>query len=119
MTSKTSHTDIISITPEILRGHLPKEQIQATKEASARRFLSVGPCAIRARRCLPAKPVSRAGVGYLSMAIPSALHPALAGHIPEAIWQLLPEHDGAIASIAATTLAPVLANKQAILIAQD
>ena len=116
MTSKTSHTDIISITPEILRGHLPKRADTSHKGSFGSALFIGGSMRYTGAALLAGKACLRAGVGYLGMAIPSALHPALAGQIPEAIWQLLPEHDGTIASIATTTLAPVLANKQAILI---
>jgi ADP-dependent NAD(P)H-hydrate dehydratase / NAD(P)H-hydrate epimerase len=47
----------------------------------------------------------RVGAGLVTMAVPSVLHSALAGHLPDATWLLLPHEMGVIAREAATVLA--------------
>jgi ADP-dependent NAD(P)H-hydrate dehydratase / NAD(P)H-hydrate epimerase len=50
---------------------------------------------------LSAKSAYRSGAGLVIMAVPEPLYPALAGHIPEATWVLLPDKTGVISSSAA------------------
>ena len=58
----------------------------------------------------------RSGIGYLHMAVPKSLHPILAGHLPEAIWEPLPELDGFLCLASAKELNSILKNKSAFLI---
>jgi NAD(P)H-hydrate epimerase len=51
----------------------------------------------------------RAGAGLVTLAVPSVLHPALAGHLPEATWLLLPHELGVISRDAVTVLAEKIA----------
>jgi NAD(P)H-hydrate epimerase len=58
----------------------------------------------------------RAGVGLVQMAVPGALHSALAGQFPEATWLLLPNDKGFIAEHASETLFKNLERATALLL---
>jgi NAD(P)H-hydrate epimerase len=47
---------------------------------------------------LAGKAAYRIGAGLVTLAVPTSLHAALAGHIPEATWLLLPDEVGVIAA---------------------
>jgi NAD(P)H-hydrate epimerase len=46
----------------------------------------------------------RSGAGLVTLAVPAPLHLALAGHLPEVTWLLLPEAQGGVAASAAGLL---------------
>lgn len=56
------------------------------------------------------------GVGLVRMAVPAPLHAALAGHLPEAVWLLLPHTEGAIDETAAHVLSANFDKVSALLI---
>lgn len=58
----------------------------------------------------------RTGAGLVTLAVPGSLHPALAGHLPEATWVLLPEEAGMIAPPAAKLLAASFGRATALLV---
>jgi len=47
---------------------------------------------------LAGKAAAKIGTGLVQMAVPSFLHPILAGSFPEATWLLLPEEEGVLSS---------------------
>jgi hydroxyethylthiazole kinase-like uncharacterized protein yjeF len=65
---------------------------------------------------LAGKAAYRIGTGLVTLAIPSPLHIALAGHFPEATWLLLPHEMGSIASGAADVLMDNLEHATALLV---
>ncbi len=65
---------------------------------------------------LAGKAAYRIGTGLVTLAIPSPLHSALAGHFPEATWLLLPHEMGSIASGAADVLMDNLERATALLV---
>ena len=69
-----------------------------------------GAALLAGRACL------RSGVGLLFMAVPRRLHPALAGHMPEAIWELLPEDNGYHCPSSLPLVEESLQNKSAFLV---
>ena len=58
----------------------------------------------------------RIGAGLVSMAVPASLHAALAGHLPEATWILLPEEIGVVSKDAVDILMKNLNRSTAMLI---
>ena len=58
----------------------------------------------------------RVGAGLVTMAVPEPLHSALAGHLPEATWVLLPHEHGYISETAIQTLLNNLGRATAILL---
>jgi len=58
----------------------------------------------------------RSGVGLAYMAIPDAIYPALAGQLPEVIWELLPSSQGYISEKAMEHFPGLLKQKDAWLI---
>jgi NAD(P)H-hydrate epimerase len=58
----------------------------------------------------------RAGAGLVTLAVPAPLHAALAGHLPEATWLLLPHELGVIARDAVDVLAEALSSCDALLV---
>jgi ADP-dependent NAD(P)H-hydrate dehydratase / NAD(P)H-hydrate epimerase len=59
---------------------------------------------------------ARIGAGLVTLAIPAPLHPALAGHFPEATWVLLPHQMGAVSGEAAAVLRRSLERVTALLV---
>jgi NAD(P)H-hydrate epimerase len=58
----------------------------------------------------------RSGTGLVFMAVPACLHAAIAGRIPEAIWETLPCQDGAFAETATWELPKIMEGKSSVLI---
>jgi NAD(P)H-hydrate epimerase len=65
---------------------------------------------------LAGKAAYRSGAGLVRMAVPGALHTALAGSLPEVTWLLLPHQLGVIAEAAAEVLLKNLEKASALLI---
>ncbi len=65
---------------------------------------------------LAAKAAYRVGAGLVTLAVPSPLHPALAGQFPEATWLLLPHELGVISRDAASVLVTSLSRASALLV---
>ncbi len=58
----------------------------------------------------------RAGAGLVNLAVPGSLHAAVAGHLPEATWVLLPEDEGMVAPAAAEVIMASLGRASALLV---
>jgi NAD(P)H-hydrate epimerase len=58
----------------------------------------------------------RAGAGLVTLAVPAPLHAALAGHLPEATWLLLPHELGVVSRDAVEVLAEALLTCDALLV---
>lgn len=58
----------------------------------------------------------RGGAGWVTMAVPSFLHPALTGHFPEATWLPLPHQSGGISPEAAKVINTYLSKETALLL---
>ena len=65
---------------------------------------------------LAGKAAFRVGAGLVTLAVPSVLHTALAGHFPEATWLLLPDELGVISVNAAGLLRGNLKRTTAVVI---
>ena len=58
----------------------------------------------------------RSGTGLVFMAVPACLHAAIAGSLPETIWESLPCEDGALIEAAANELPSLLPGKTSCLL---
>ena len=65
---------------------------------------------------LSAKAAYRVGAGLVTLAVPAPLHAALAGHLPEVTWLLLPHEVGVISRDAADVLLNNLSRATALLV---
>lgn len=65
---------------------------------------------------LAGKAACKVGAGLVTMAVPEPLHAALAGHLPEATWIILPHEHGFISEGAAYHVSDSLERATAILI---
>lgn len=79
-------------------------------------FIVAGSTSYTGAALLAGKSAYRAGVGLVTMAVAEPLHAALAGHIPEAIWVLLPHENGFISETAAEVVLNNLGRATSLLI---
>jgi ADP-dependent NAD(P)H-hydrate dehydratase / NAD(P)H-hydrate epimerase len=95
---------------------LPQRPSDAHKGTFGIAFIAAGSINYTGAALLAGKAAYRIGSGLVSMAIPAALHGALAGQFPEATWVLLPQEMGVIASGAADVLVKNLERATALLV---
>ncbi|MBI5824513.1 MAG: NAD(P)H-hydrate dehydratase [Chloroflexi bacterium] len=74
-------------------------------------FVVAGSASYTGAALLAGKAAYRIGAGLVTLAVPEPLHAALAGHIPEATWVLLPHENGFISDHASDN---VLQNLQVL-----
>ncbi len=110
-------TDPISITPALVKALLPQRSDQGHKGDFGAALLITGSQRYTGAAYLAGSAALRAGAGLVYMGVPACLHPALAGVLPAAIWELLPQDSqGNIAPQAALSLGALLERKTALLI---
>lgn len=90
--------------PADIRQWLPKRPQDAHKGTFGTALIVAGSRNYTGAALLAGEAAYRSGAGLVTLAVPYSLHPALAGHLPEATWLPLPELDGVIAEAAADTL---------------
>ncbi len=95
---------------------LPKRKLDAHKGTFGTALIVAGSMNYTGAALLAGKAAYRIGAGLVTLAVPSPLHTALAGHLPEATWLLLPHEMGVIAESAAEVLAKHLERVTALLI---
>jgi ADP-dependent NAD(P)H-hydrate dehydratase / NAD(P)H-hydrate epimerase len=96
--------------------HLPLRRDDAHKGTFGTAVIAGGSLSYTGAALLAGKAAYRSGAGLVTLAVPRPLHPALAGHIPEATWILLESADGAIAAEAAGTLRKNMERATALLL---
>jgi len=104
------------VTPDLVRTLLPKRPLEAHKGTFGTAMIVAGSTNYTGAVFLAGKSAYRIGAGLVRMAIPGPLHAVLAGHLPEAIWLILPHSDGVISSGAEDVLIRNLENVTALLI---
>lgn len=87
------------ITPELARSMMPMRPDDSFKGTFGKALVVAGSRKYTGAAGLAIQAALRIGVGLVFGAIPNSIHTALAASIPEAIWLLLPEEDGAITSL--------------------
>lgn len=105
-----------TIQPELVRPFLPQRPEDSHKGSFGRALILAGSQRYTGAAMLAGNACLRAGVGLLFMAVPECLHAALAGHMPEAIWELLPEDHGYHCPASLSLLEESLRNKSAFLV---
>ncbi len=80
---------------------LPERMSASHKGTFGTAFVVAGSSSYTGAALLAGTAAYRVGAGLVTMAVPEPLHTALAGHIPEATWVLLPHENGFISDHAA------------------
>lgn len=80
--------------PGIVQGWLPGRPPTAHKGTFGKALIAAGSSWYTGAAYLSASAAARTGAGLVTLAIPSPLHPILAGQLPEATWLLLANSDG-------------------------
>ncbi len=95
---------------------LPARGAAAHKGTFGTAMVAAGSLNYTGAALLAGKAAYRAGAGLVRLAIPGAIHAALAGHLPEATWLLLPHEMGVVAEEAFDVLAKNLEGVTALLV---
>jgi len=95
---------------------LPDRPLDSHKGTFGTALIVAGSASYTGAAVLAGVAAYRAGAGLVTLAIPSNLHTALAGQIPEATWVLLPHEMGAISANASDVLAKKFERATALLI---
>lgn len=95
---------------------LPERGAAAHKGTFGTAMVAAGSLNYTGAALLAGKAAYRAGAGLVRLAIPGAIHAALAGHLPEATWLLLPHEMGVVAEEAFDVLAKNLEGVTALLV---
>jgi hydroxyethylthiazole kinase-like uncharacterized protein yjeF len=101
---------------EDIRGILPRRPRDAHKGTFGTALIVAGSVNYTGAALLAGKAAYRSGAGLVTMAVPSLLHPILAGHFPEATWTLLPSDRGVISADATRALRENLKHSTALLV---
>ncbi|MES0361692.1 MAG: NAD(P)H-hydrate dehydratase [Anaerolineales bacterium] len=91
----------IVATPNWVRATMPPRNRDAHKGTFGTALIVAGSVNYSGAVLLAGKAAYRVGAGLVTLAVPAPLHSALAGHIPEGTWLILPDEMGVIASNAA------------------
>ncbi len=95
---------------------LPERMLASHKGTFGTAFVVAGSTSYTGAALLAGKAAYRVGAGLVMMAVPEPLHVALAGHLPEAIWVLLPHESGFISDTASDDVLQNLERATAILV---
>lgn len=95
---------------------LPDRPLDAHKGTFGTALIVAGSLNYTGAALLSGKAAYRSGAGLVTLAVPAPLHSALAGHLPEATWLLLPHEQGVIVEDAASVVFENLGRVTALLI---
>ncbi len=95
---------------------LPERTLASHKGTFGTAFVVAGSTSYTGAALLAGTAAYRIGAGLVTMAVPEPLHAALAGHLPEATWVLLPHENGFISHTAGELLLQNLARATSILL---
>jgi NAD(P)H-hydrate epimerase len=90
--------------PELISPLLPRRSSDAHKGTFGTALIIAGSVNYAGAALLAGRAAYRSGAGLVTMAVPDLLHPALAGHLPEATWLPLPQRSGFIDEAAVAVL---------------
>jgi ADP-dependent NAD(P)H-hydrate dehydratase / NAD(P)H-hydrate epimerase len=102
--------------PDSVAALLPERPTDSHKGTFGTALIAAGSINYTGAVVLAGEAAYRAGAGLVTLAIPAALHGALAGRFPEATWVLLPHEMGSISSNGAEVLAKNFERASALLI---
>lgn len=86
---------------EMVSALLPERNPASHKGTFGTALVTAGSTSYTGAALLAGEAAYRIGAGLVTMAVPEPLHSALAGHLPEATWLLLPHEHGSISEAAA------------------
>jgi len=95
---------------------LPPRPSDSHKGTFGTAFVVAGSLNYTGAALLSGKAAYRIGAGLVTLAVPTPLHAALAGHFPEATWLLLPHEMGVFSADAASVLTGNLERATALLL---
>jgi hydroxyethylthiazole kinase-like uncharacterized protein yjeF len=101
---------------EMVSALLPERTPASHKGTFGTAFVLAGSTSYTGAALLAGTAAYRIGAGLVTMAVPEPLHAALAGHLPEATWVLLPHENGFISQQAGGPLLQNLERATAFLI---
>ena len=101
---------------EFISALLPERRLDSHKGTFGTALIAAGSVNYTGAVLLAGEAAYRAGAGLVTLAVPGSVHAALAGHIPEATWVLLPQAMGVIASNASEVLMKNIERATALLI---
>jgi NAD(P)H-hydrate epimerase len=104
------------VTPAMVREWLPSRPPDAHKGTFGKAMIVAGSVNYTGAAYLAGAAATRAGAGLVTLALPSAIHSAVAAHLVEATYLLLPEALGVVSRGAADILAQELLGYDALLI---
>jgi len=104
------------ITPKMVREWLPPRPPDAHKGTFGKALIVGGSVNYTGAAYLAGAAATRAGAGLVTLALPAAIHTAIAAHLVEATYLLLPHEFGVIAASAASVLAERLEGYDALLV---
>jgi len=104
------------LTPEMVRGWLPPRPLDAHKGTFGKALIVAGSVNYTGAAYLAGAAATRAGAGLVTLALPAAIHAAVAARLAEATYLLLPHELGVIAAAATHVLAGRIAGYQALLL---
>lgn len=84
------------VTPDFVQDIIPERRSDAHKGTFGTAMIVAGSINYTGAAFLAAKAAYRIGSGLVQLAVPGPLHAALAGHLPEVIWLVLPHDIGVI-----------------------
>ncbi len=103
-------------TPETVRGWLPPRPPDAHGGTLGKALIVAGSVNCTGAAYLAGAAATRAGAGLVTLALPTAIHTAVAARLAEATYLLLPHELGSIAARAAHVLAERLEEYDALLL---
>jgi hydroxyethylthiazole kinase-like uncharacterized protein yjeF len=106
----------IVVDEQWVRSKLPIRGRDAHKGTFGTAFIIAGSVNYTGAVLLSGEAAYRTGVGLVTLGVPSILHRALAGHIPEATWILLPHEMGVISESAAEIVIENIGKASAMLL---
>lgn len=101
---------------EMVSALLPERSPASHKGTFGTAFVIAGSASYTGAALLAGKAAYRVGAGLVTMAVPESLHAALAGHVPEATWVLLPHENGFVSEQAVSKVLENFGRATAMLI---
>ena len=101
---------------DLVEDALPARPADSHKGTFGTALIAAGSINYTGAAFLAGRAAGRIGAGLVQMAVPGPVHAALAGHLPEVTWVLLPQEMGVIADSAADVLLKNLERATALLI---
>jgi hydroxyethylthiazole kinase-like uncharacterized protein yjeF len=99
-----------------LKGVLPERRLDAHKGVFGTALLLVGSQQYTGAALLSGRAAYRVGAGVVTLGVVEPVYHAIAGHLPEATWMVLPDIDGFVAARGADIVLQALDKVDALLI---